>query len=386
MARNRAIMCLSLTHHLPTMDTSLRSRLSQIWFAVQNALFPEIEAQLGQALTPKLEQLIRILELARVEEHVASSWGAVGRPPRDRVALARAFVAKAVLDLPTTEALIDRLSNDTSLKRLCGFALNKKLPNAATFSRAFDEFASAGLPERVHTAMIDSHLGEQIVGHLNRDSTEIEARERPAVKPAPVLKPAKRRGRPKKGESRPKEPTRIERQLQMNELSEMIADLPRACDVGTKRDSQGHQHSWVGYKLHWDVADGGIPIAAILTSASVHDSQAFIPLAKMSAERVTSLYDIADSAYCSPLLREFSRELDHVPLIDHNPRRGEKIAFAPHEAERFKERSTVERANARLKDEFGARHVRVRGATKVMAHLMFGVLALTADQLLRWVT
>ena len=43
----------------------------------------------------------------------------------------------------------------------------------------------------------------------------------------------------------------------------------------------------------------------------------------------------------------------------------------------------VERVNARLKDEFGARTVRVRGAVKVMAHLMFGVLALTADQLLR---
>jgi hypothetical protein len=102
----------------------------------------------------------------------------------------------------------------------------------------------------------------------------------------------------------------------------------------------------------------------------VHDSQAFIPSAKMSAEPVTSLYDIADSAYCSPLLREFSRELDHVPLIDHNPHGGEKIAFAPHEAERFRERSTAERANARLNDEFGARHVRVRGATKVMAHLI----------------
>ena len=43
---------------------------------------------------------------------------------------------------------------------------------------------------------------------------------------------------------------------------------------------------------------------------------------------------------------------------------GEKIAFAPHQAERFKERSTVERANARLMDEFGVRHERVRGATK----------------------
>jgi hypothetical protein len=28
--------------------------------------------------------------------------------------------------------------------------------------------------------------------------------------------------------------------------------------------------------------------------------------------------------------------------------------------------------------------VRVRGAAKVMTHLMFGILALTADQLLRW--
>ncbi len=53
---------------------------------------------------------------------------------------------------------------------------------------------------------------------------------------------------------------------------------------------------------------------------------------------------------------------------------------------RYNERSTVERANARLKDEFGGRFVRVRGNAKVMCHLMFGVLALTAAQLLRFVT
>ena len=55
------------------------------------------------------------------------------------------------------------------------------------------------------------------------------------------------------------------------------------------------------------------------------------------------------------------------------------------EAERYKERTMVERVNARLKDEFGAREIRVRGAAKVMAHLMFGVLALTVDQLLKLV-
>src|SRR5450432_1263761 len=51
--------------------------------------------------------------------------------------------------------------------------------------------------------------------------------------------------------------------------------------------------------------------------------------------------------------------------------------------ERFKTRTMVERVNPRLKDEFGASQIRVRGAAKVMAHLMFGVLALTVDQWLR---
>ena len=40
-------------------------------------------------------------------------------------------------------------------------------------------------------------------------------------------------------------------------------------------------------------------------------------------------------------------------------------------------------SNARLKDEFGANPLQVQGATKVMGHLMFGILALAADQLMR---
>ena len=46
-------------------------------------------------------------------------------------------------------------------------------------------------------------------------------------------------------------------------------------------------------------------------------------------------------------------------------------------------RTMVERVNARLKDEFGARFLRVRGAIKVKCHLMFGIVALAADQILR---
>ncbi len=53
-------------------------------------------------------------------------------------------------------------------------------------------------------------------------------------------------------------------------------------------------------------------------------------------------------------------------------------------AVRYSNRSTFERVNARLKDGFGGRHVRVRGHAKVFAHIMFGVLALAIDQLRRY--
>jgi hypothetical protein len=69
----------------------------------------------------------------------------------------------------------------------------------------------------------------------------------------------------------------------------MLAELPRNCDIGVKTSSKGHPQHWRGYKLHLDVADGQIPISAVLTSASVHDSQVAIPLATLTSQRVTSL-------------------------------------------------------------------------------------------------
>ena len=103
-------------------------------------------------------------------------------------------------------------------------------------------------------------------------------------------------------------------------LPEMLADLPRTCDVGVKRDAKGHQESWSGYKLHVDAADGGVPLSCILTSASLHDSQVAIPLATLTAARVTNLHDLMDSAYDAPEIRAHSESLGHVAIIDANPR------------------------------------------------------------------
>lgn len=369
------------------MNLNLHARLSQIVTLFQHELIPLVQADLGESLTQPLQQLIRIWELIGIERFIPPSRGWVGRPPRERVAVARAFIAKTVLGIPTTAALVERLRVDHTLRRLCGFDMRRKLPGEHLFSRAFAELAQAGLMQQAHADLIQRHLAEQLIGHLARDSTAIEAREKPAkkVREEPAAPPPPRKqGRPRNGEARPPPPpTRLQRQVAGMSLQEMLADLPTACDVGCKTNSQGYRESWRGYKLHLDVADGGIPISAVVTSTSVHDSQVAIPLSLISAARVTSLYDVMDSAYSSAIIRQHSIDLGHVPLIEHNPGRGQKIEFAPHEAERYKTRTQVERANSRLKDEFGASCVRVRGHLKVSAHLMLGVLVLAADQLLR---
>ena len=351
----------------------LLSCLSRTWSHIQGYLFPWLTEELGP-LTETHKQVVTALEVAGVEAFVQVWSGLPGRPPCDRAALARAFVAKAVIGLPTTSMLIERLTVDKQLRRLCGWEHPGELPSEATFSRAFAEFARSELPVRLHAALIKRSHEDRLVGHISRDATAIEAREKPVQTAAPEAstsaQPAKRkRGRPRKGEVvEKKEPRRLERQADMS-LAEMLSDLPTHCAVGTKRNAKGHTTSWIGYKLHLDVADGDIPISAVLTSASLHDSQVAIPLATMTASRVTNLYDLMDSAYDAPEIKAKSRALGHVPIIDPHPRsvpggkeaiaaeaRGRrKAGYALAEDVRYNERSAAERVNGHLKDDFGGR-------------------------------
>jgi hypothetical protein len=175
-----------------------------------------------------------------------------------------------VFNLSTTRALIDRLESDPQVRRICGWERKNEIPGEWTFSRAFAQLSKNRLPERVHEVLIKKSYAGEIVGHISRNSTAIEAREKPIKKASKDTKKKEPRklGRPKKGEERPKELTRLEKQAVGMSLPEMLDDLPKACDVGTKKNSQGYKSSWIGYKLHIDAADGGIPISCILTSAS----------------------------------------------------------------------------------------------------------------------
>lgn len=393
---------------------NLRGKISWLKDKIQADLFPHLRECFSDPMTEKQKQLIMILEMVEIERYVKSSeyqW--MGRKLKDRIAIARAFVAKSVYNYGTTRGLIEALHAMPNLRRICGFGginftvthegftvggkalkvVKKKgqFPSEATFSRAFSEFAVSRLGDRVHEALVKEHLSEELLGHISRDSTAIEGNERPVKKVANVIEDnkaeQKKRGRPMKGEIRVKrkEETRLE--VQVNQTpAEALKDIPTMCAVGSKTNAKGYKETWIGYKLHVDTNDSGLPITAVLSSASLHDSQVAIPMMKMTTDRVTYLYDLMDAAYDAKPIHEVSKALGHVPIIDRNPRRGESVPMSPAEALRYNERTVAERFNARLKDEFGGRSVMVRGAEKVRMHLMLGVIVIFADQLLKLMT
>jgi len=214
------------------------------WSHIQSFLFPWLREEV-EPMTELLGRLVTVLDVIGLESFVLVPPRGAGRPREDRRALARAFVAKAVLGVSTTSALIERLAVDKSLRRLLGWERRSQVPSESTFSRAFAEFAQGDLPDRMHAALIERSLGGRIIGVIARDATEIEAREQPARKdkkddppppasgpPTAGAEPQKKQGRPRKGQEpsgqkRQPKPTRLERQSGQT-LGQMLADLMSA--------------------------------------------------------------------------------------------------------------------------------------------------------------
>ncbi|MCF6176992.1 MAG: transposase [Victivallaceae bacterium] len=229
----------------------------------------------------------------------------LGRRLKKRENLLLAYFLKSVYNLPTTKVLIDNLKGNSTWRQLCGWEFYSQVPSEATFSRAFKEFAELNLLDKMLETVVKENYKKKLVGHVSMDSTAINGREKSCRKNIPKkAKKKKKRGRKSKAElAAMKEQELAEvktRRLEIQpnrSLEENLADLPRGCDWGGKKNSKGKTEYWCGYKLHLSLADGGVPLAAVLTSASPHDSQVAIPLMQMTSERATVLYDLADSAY-----------------------------------------------------------------------------------------
>jgi hypothetical protein len=190
--------------------------LHSVWNFVQKRLFPWFEEELDP-LTDKEKNIVQIITLMELEKNMRYQGNnGMGRKPHSRTNLIKAFVAKAVYNLDTTKGLVEYLHNSKNLRRLCGWEHKFQIPSEATFSRAFAEFSETSLLQKIHESMAVRYGKSKIAGHVSRDSTSIDAREKPVKKAKPENKTGpnekkRKRGRPKKGETvPPKDRKRLE--------------------------------------------------------------------------------------------------------------------------------------------------------------------------------
>jgi transposase len=382
------------------------SSLSKMWLKVtnlENSLFPELKEILRiEEFSSKESKLIKILDFAEIEKMITVV--SITNTPQDRVEIANAFIAKSVYNFQTTRDLIERLYIDNTLRKLCGWRYKSDIPSESKFSRVFKELSEMKIAEKAHEHFVQEYLSEKTFFYNATDATKIPLREKVIKVEKEKVKP-KKRGRPKKGETRePIKPKILELQKEMGTVEEMCSLVSTKCGVGIKQNSKGNREVWIGGKLHISAVDGDIPITVFYSGANVHDSSVSLPLMQETSKRVKYLYDLQDAGYDADIIREFSIKLGHRPIIDINPKNSKelkaKVELIQHEKDTFKylnmyldldkehynQRSMVERVNKYLKDDFGCDKIYYQGATKVASVLAFGILSICIHQSLKLVT
>ena len=113
------------------------STLSQIFNSIQHSLFPWLDEALDP-LSEKEQRFVKVVSLMNLEIHMKHyRWKGKGRKRKNRISMAKAFVAKSIYNFETTDILIDYLKGCKNIRRLCGWENPWQVASKSTFSRAF---------------------------------------------------------------------------------------------------------------------------------------------------------------------------------------------------------------------------------------------------------
>jgi hypothetical protein len=164
------------------MQLTLSEQLSPFSNVLQQQLFPILTPALG-SISDRAALFIAFCAMVPRRPLLPQGrWP--GRPSKDRLAIARAFLAKSVYGLAHTRQLLDTLKTDHSLRQLCRWDHPAQLPHESPFSRAFAEFAHSQLSTAAQETLVRATQSDRLTGHIARNGSALEARERfPETKP-----------------------------------------------------------------------------------------------------------------------------------------------------------------------------------------------------------
>ena len=283
-------------------------------------------------------------------------------------AMIYSLIARVVERIPTIKLLVRRLKRDPFFRFDCGFLLSDDVPSEASYSRMIAQISETDVLSSVQDILVTQAIQEGFITEesLAIDATHFEARDKPEAsekkeKPAP-----KKRGRKPKDEQaewqeakqkQEEEKTIYEKEIvhQLDESVEtLVNEMPIAPKWGVKKNSEGKNTFWFGYKGHLAVStESQYIISSLMSSGNLNDGKAAIPLLKQVQQTMPDLFKagLMDKGYdYTPIYHQLRRMKLHA-VIAYNPRReGEIIGFDEHFA------PTCVRENAYRYDSYDAKY------------------------------
>lgn len=258
------------------------------------------------------------------------------------------FFIRYVERIPTIADLVKRLKRDLSFKLDCGFKVSDSIPSEASYSRLLTKLSESNILERVQQTVIETAICEGFIADetIAIDATHFEARDQAPPKEADTKKTPKKRGRKKKEEreqwlaDKAQEEAnlslyekKIEAQLDAP-LHKLRSEIPQAPKWGIKKNSEGKNVFWFGYKGHLAVgATSQYILQSILSSGNLNDGKAAIPLLKGLAQFQLSTiqHHSMDAGYDFEPIYEQIHRMGHQSNIAYNKRNErEMIGYDEH--------------------------------------------------------
>lgn len=194
---------------------------------------------------------------------VVSKKALYGAPVQlNYAAMFYSLIARILERIPTIKDLIKRLKHDYMFRLDCGFLLSDAIPSEASYSRMLSKLVDSPVLERVQETLILQAIHEGFITDdtIAIDATHIEARDQAPVKKEKPKTTPKKRGRKTKEEQEkwlqeqtereaalPIFEKKIEDQLDVS-LAELRSSVPLDPKWGIKKNSEGKNVFWFGYK------------------------------------------------------------------------------------------------------------------------------------------
>ena len=301
--------------------------------------------------TQKYDAIISAIEMDAMDAiyYEVSKKSRLGAPAElNYAAMIISIFIRYVERIPTIKDLIKRLKNDIAFKLNCGFLVSDDIPSEASYSRLLSKLSESNILEEVQEKLILQAITEGYIidETIAIDATHFEARDQAPPKKEKTKPEPKKRGRKPRDEREqwlkeqaekeanlPIYEKKIEAQLDIS-LTELRAEVPQDPKWGVKKNSEGKNEFWFGYKGHLAVgASSQYILQSLFSSGNLNDGKAAIPLLKgMDQLPLSNIrYQTMDAGYDYEAVYEQVYRMEQRSVIAYNERNErEPIGFDKH--------------------------------------------------------